>query len=498
MKRLLFVPLLFFAVSLAAQTKKRPAERAPVNKPVIISAPKATAVIKGNVKNFNGEYWSFAVTGDFENRLVWVPIDKGGNFNQTISIDGGTEDLYLYLNKDAITICAQKNDTITINWDNNDFNKTFAISSPKPHINERLQTMISVYNLCRKEMLDLSESLYKDKLTDSVRFEKINALYNKEMMAAAVNLDYPESEKLITDVYYKYADFLRSYHLLSKYDLHIKDTSATGKRLNLQFPAGAYFIESEFAYRNSNAYKSFLFNYIRFNKGLNGTRIEGNDWNNKTVPFAPAWDEYYLAMANLRLVELRDWFVTNEIKMDFGTYSYEDAENIYKDFITKVKTPRYADTLKQAYKAAQVLRPGNQAPGFNLKNDKGEMVSLNSLRGKVVYIDFWGVGCGPCIYEIKNTTAALHERYKNKNIVFLNICVDTDEKDWKSNLTSLNVSGINLIAEGWTRNPVCQKYNVTGIPHYVTIGADGKIVNNNSARPSSGDVLTDELDKALK
>jgi hypothetical protein len=101
------------------------------------------------------------------------------------------------------------------------------------------------------------------------------------------------------------------------------------------------------------------------------------------------------------------------------------------------------------------------------------------------------------VYEIKNATEPLHEKYKDKNVVFLNICVDSDKKTWKNSLESLKVSGINLIAEGWTRNPVCQKYNIMGIPHYMTIGTDGKIVNNNSARPSDGNLLTAELDKAL-
>ncbi|MET3610870.1 peroxiredoxin [Mucilaginibacter rubeus] len=498
MKNLTCIILLLLVATANAQIKKKPVKAVAENKPLIVSTPKATAVIKGNVKNFTDKYWEMAVTGDLTNYSLTIPVDKDGNFNTAINIDGDTEDIYLYLNDDAITVCAQRNDTLVLSWDNKDFKSTFRITSPFQHTNERLQTMMLMYNLYRKESMDLGQSLYDNKLTDSAKFEKINKLYNKVMMTAAVHLDHPESQKLITDVYYQYVGFLNSHHLLSKYELHINDTSATGKALNQQFPAGAYHAQSEFSFKNSNSYKEFIFNYVRFYKGLNNTTIIGSDWDKKMTPFAPAWDEYYLGLANLHLIELRDWFVTKAIEMDFGYYSFDDAENIYKDFKTKVKTPRYADTLAQFYATVRQLKPGNLAPEFSLKNDKGEVVSLKSFRGKVVYIDFWGVGCGPCVYEIKNTTAALHERYKDKNVVFLNICVDSDEKAWKSSLASLNISGVNLIAEGWTRNPVCQKYNVTGIPHYITIGTDGKIVNNNSERPSSGYTLTAELDKALK
>ncbi|NHA03901.1 TlpA family protein disulfide reductase [Mucilaginibacter sp. HC2] len=499
MKSLLFIPLLFLTVSLSAQTKKKSVHQDLIFKPLTAApAPKATAVIKGNVKNFSDKYWELAVTGDLTNYSLTMPVDKDGNFNKTINIDDETEDIYLYLNDDAIKICAQKNDTILVNWDNKDFKNTFRVSSSQPRANARLQTMISVYNYCHERFMDLMKSLNADKFSDSVKYEKINNLYNKEMMIAATHLDQAESQKLITDVYYKYADLLNDHKLLSRYDLEIKDTSAVGKKLNRQFGPGTYRTESEYAYKNSNTYKQFIFNYVRFSRVLNGATIQGSDWDKKLLSLNPAWYEYYLIMGNFRLTEIRDWFLTREIKLAFGFYPFDDVSNVYNDFMTKIKTPRYADSLKQFYAAAQRLKPGNPAPDFSLKNDKGETVSLKSLRGKVVYIDFWGVGCAPCVYEIKNTTEPLHAKYKDKNVVFLNICVDSDEKTWKNNLTSLKMTGTNLIAEGWVRNPVCQKYNITGIPHYITIGSDGKIVNNNAARPSDGDRLTTELDKALK
>jgi hypothetical protein len=92
---------------------------------------------------------------------------------------------------------------------------------------------------------------------------------------------------------------------------------------------------------------------------------------------------------------------------------------------------------------------------------------------------------------------ALHEKYKNKNIVFINICVDSDEKTWKGSIKELNFTGINLIAEGWIKPPVCKAYNVNGIPHYFLIDADGKIINNNSPTLSEAFSLYPLLDKLL-
>ena len=197
------------------------------------------------------------------------------------------------------------------------------------------------------------------------------------------------------------------------------------------------------------------------------------------------------------MYQLRDWYITRSIMFDFQFYSFDEAEAVYKDFISKIKVPAYADTLAIFYKNAKNLKPGNMAPNFTLTNVDGKPVSLSDMRSKAVFIDFWGVGCGPCMDEIKNYTRQVHEKYKDKNIVFVNICVDSHEPEWKNSLKETGLSGINLIAEGWTRNPVCKQYGIQGIPHYIVIDANGKIVDNNSPRPSETDRLYPELDKAI-
>ncbi|GGB25970.1 hypothetical protein [Mucilaginibacter rubeus] len=116
MKNLTCIILLLLVATANAQIKKKPVKAVAENKPLIVSTPKATAVIKGNVKNFTDKYWEMAVTGDLTNYSLTIPVDKDGNFNTAINIDGDTEDIYLYLNDDAITVCAQRNDTLVLSW----------------------------------------------------------------------------------------------------------------------------------------------------------------------------------------------------------------------------------------------------------------------------------------------------------------------------------------------------------------------------------------------
>jgi len=62
------------------------------------------------------------------------------------------------------------------------------------------------------------------------------------------------------------------------------------------------------------------------------------------------------------------------------------------------------------------LSVGSVAPAFSLEAHDGAQISLNDLRGKYVYLDFWATWCMPCIVEMK-LTPSLIDKYGDK-IVF--------------------------------------------------------------------------------
>lgn len=116
---------------------------------------------------------------------------------------------------------------------------------------------------------------------------------------------------------------------------------------------------------------------------------------------------------------------------------------------------------------------GAEAPNFTLIDMEGNEVSLNSLRGKVVFLDFWATWCPPCRNSLPHTQAlSQHEKTKSGDLVVLAVNaredVDKVKKFMQDNKYSFRVL---LDKDG----KVLDSFKVRGIPTFVLIDREGKV-----------------------
>ena len=115
---------------------------------------------------------------------------------------------------------------------------------------------------------------------------------------------------------------------------------------------------------------------------------------------------------------------------------------------------------------------------FNLQALQSEdsLLTLSSLKGNVVLINFWATWCGPCIAEIPEFNSLL-KKYEEKNFKILGISVNDSEKQLKKFITKFNVDYPLLFGSIEKMNTVIVNYGgFNSVPVSYLINREGLVV----------------------
>lgn len=114
---------------------------------------------------------------------------------------------------------------------------------------------------------------------------------------------------------------------------------------------------------------------------------------------------------------------------------------------------------------------GRQAPPFTVTLFDGNKLSLDELRGKAVFLNFWASWCPPCRAEARDLEAAW-QKSKDSDVVFLGVNIQDAEADARAFLREFNITYPN----GRDLNgKVAVDYGVWGIPETFFIDPQGRI-----------------------
>ena len=151
---------------------------------------------------------------------------------------------------------------------------------------------------------------------------------------------------------------------------------------------------------------------------------------------------------------------------------YTETLPFYISFLENNQIDIFEEKVADEYERAIRISPGTVAPDFSTVDIDGVERSLSTMRGKVVYLNFWASYCGSCLKKIGEINAFAPE-FEAAGVQIVNVSMDKSEDAWRAAVQVQKVLGHNLLSKNIDGNNLGKQYSIEAIPQYFIIGKNG-------------------------
>jgi peroxiredoxin len=168
-----------------------------------------------------------------------------------------------------------------------------------------------------------------------------------------------------------------------------------------------------------------------------------------------------------RTASIGDGITNGYVEFHYFGYKFDqDNVNVASMTMPKGFHPRKEPTT------LPLLAPGTTAPNWTLEAANGKKMSLAQMKGKVVLLDFFFIGCWGCMESLKPLNK-IYEKYKNQNIIIVSLT----ERDSKRSLLEFE-KNYHINYPGYVNAAgVVKSYQVQAFPTFYFIDKEGKIAS---------------------
>lgn len=356
-------------------------------------------------------------------------------------------------------------DEISIYAEYNNFNTTLDITSKY----KSEQLYLHEENLKNYTDKIKSPKAFKNAFTYKSHIENIE----KENFALFKQFQYSFVDSFFTE--YKFNELKYKY-------IYYKAFYIVNNKYENKAPKEYYnFIDSiDFNYAKmlkSNFYFSSISLYLHIKYGQyipNAKNFNNLDKAGKRLVMQQSYD---IIKSNLT-GEVRDFQISDFVKYNLQDVKTDSAfvKSILKDYYSTCTNKEYVKYIRDLNTKIS-KQNGSVIPNYTLQNKFGEKVSLHSLKGKYIYIDFWASWCYPCKVYLKDYPALQAKYAEKKDIVYLFINVMDDKNKWSDFILNNPTYGTNWFADEITTKKIRNDFDLDAIPRYMIIDKNLKIID---------------------
>ncbi|MDG2226815.1 MAG: TlpA disulfide reductase family protein [Flavobacteriales bacterium] len=440
--------------------------------------------IDGNAPSYKGKYVSLIqiedyITNTYKN-LGRQKVDSLGKFSFKLESDKAFKAIIEIEDKSSILYIDPKTKSYKINipsGKNTAGSKVKLVFENLP--DNDLNALVLEYNL-RADHFMFGDSMYVLKCIKSNNFKEYSAQLDKF------------KDSLIQ--YYKPIKN-KYFHNYIRYSIASLEQISTGKEIvTNRINVFNNYINNKPILYNNDAYMDFINQFYE---------------NTLKLPVKGGKDKLYLAINNhASLAMLNDIFINDVFLKDaklrelimikglgeeyyYDNFIKENILNLIKEIGNTSLFPENRIIAKNTFTLLTHLQIGYRAPNFSLIDSKGDSISLDSFKGKHVYLGFWASWNESSLLEME-IAQKLYQDYE-KYITFVSVSMDKDENaylhyikehpEFKWHIAHYN-GDIGLITD----------YRLKNLPEYFLIDPDGIILQAPAFKPSpNGDYQSIDL-----
>jgi thiol-disulfide isomerase/thioredoxin len=181
------------------------------------------------------------------------------------------------------------------------------------------------------------------------------------------------------------------------------------------------------------------------------------------------------------------WYKMVDSSLTINYPTSESVRELHRQ-VVELTAQRQAEEISR-----KRFETGSEAPEIALPSPEGDTITLSSLKGKYVLLDFWASWCGPCRSENPNLVAA-YQKYRPKGFEIYQVSLDRSRASWIQAIEDDHLDWPQVSDLQFWNSVVVPIYNIQGIPMNFLLDPEGRIIERNLR----GTMLAEKLKEIFK